>query len=383
MKYTTIRKDGGKRILFQELLKPNVDKIGITLLLFLLTSFFFVLFFRPETVQPEWWLVLIPVYVISCLLYQSAFKHKTFLCVLRWMVFTPLALVVAICLISQFAPEKPPEDFIITHNFMDMSQIFRISKYRACAGHQTIDQYSDEPISNMQHYITAAPEIDSGQLKIYAPFDGYVLGDAPFTMADGITIIPKSGLPWWPFNQWRINFPHTHVLPEFQDPPLHEVKAGDVVGYVNSLNKYGQRLGGTQVRVGVLAVPPMFKNGNSEPFKRLDSVFNYMTDEVFAEYQEAIPGLQSREDMIITKEYRLAHPCEFIRGGPTFLDNPPYFVMSRTSIENIPVEDQDVYIGVGINDTEGKRMKGRCDDPEDIADDPECPKVWDEKEEQE
>src|SRR3989344_5415630 len=354
----------------KELLKPNLDKIGITILLFLLTSFFFVLFTHPETVQPVWLLVLIPSYIVSSLLYQSLIKHKLLLKVLRWIVFTPLSILVLLSFISQFAPDKPPKDFIITHNFVDLSQIHRFSKYRACVGHQTIDQYSDEPISNMQHYITADPRIDPGQIRIYAPFDGYVLGDAPNTMADGITMIPKSGVPWWPFNQWRINFPHTHVLPEFQNPPINEVKAGNLVGYVNSLGRYGQRNFGTQVRVGVLAVPPMFKNGNGEPFKKLDSVFNYMTDEVFAEYQKAIPGLQSRDDMIISKEYRLAHPCKFKEGGPTFFDNPPYF--DTGPVEDLPVEEQDAYIGVRIDDIKGMNKARMCDDPEDFANNPEC-----------
>src|SRR3989338_10972057 len=301
----------GKNLNLHELLKPTADKTGMTLLLFFLTSFFFVLFFHPEKVQARWWLVLIPVYIVSSILYHFLARHRSLLRVFRWMVFTPLLIIVMLSVVSQFAPDEPPEDFLITHNFVTLSEIQRFSKYRACAGHQTIDQYSDEPISNMQHYMGANPTINPGQIKIYAPFDGYVLGDAPNTMADGITMIPKSGIPWWPFNQWRINFPHTHVLPEFQNPPIHEVKSGDLVGYVNSLGRYGQRNFGTQVRVGVLAVPPMFKNGNGEPFKKLDSVFNYITDEVFAEYQAAIPGLESREDMIITKEYRLAHPCAF------------------------------------------------------------------------
>ena len=91
----------------------------------------------------------------------------------------------------------------------------------------------------MQHYITADPRVDRDQVEIYAPFDGYVLSDALHTLADGITMIPKSGVPWWPFNQWRINFPHTHVLPEFQNSPIHEMKAGDVVGYINSMDRYG------------------------------------------------------------------------------------------------------------------------------------------------
>ena len=353
-----------------KLLMPNIDKIGITLLLFLLTSFFFVLFTQPETVQPVWLLVLIPSYALASILFQSLFEHRTVLRILRWIVFTPITILVTLCLVSQFAPDKPPKDLLITKNFVDLSQIHRFTKYRACAGHQTVDQYSDEPVSNMQHYMNADPRIDPGQIKIFAPFDGYVLDDAPNTMADGITMIPKSGIPWWPFNQWRINFPHTHVLPEFQSPPIHEVKAGDLIGYVNSLSRYGQRNFGTQVRVGVLAIPPMFKNGNGEPYKKLDSVFNYMTDEAFAEYQAAVPGFTSREDMIIPKEYRLAHPCKFKQGGPNFSDRPPYFDTGR--VEDLPLEEQDVYIGVGINDIEKMQKRRMCDDPEDIANNPEC-----------
>ncbi len=352
------------------ILKPNLDKVGITILLFLLTSFFFVLFTHPETVRYTWLFLLIPVYVVSCLIYQSVVRHRTFLKILRWVVFVPLGLIIFLSVISQFAPARPPKDFLITHNFIDLNQVHRFSKYRACAGHQTIEQYSDEPVSNMQHYINANPRIDPGQIKIFAPFDGYVLGDAPNTLADGITMIPKSGIAWWPFNQWRINFPHTHVLPEFQNPPIHKVKAGDHIGYVNSLNRYGQRNFGTQVRVGVIAIPPVFKNGNGEPYKKLDSVFNYMTDEVFAEYQAAIPELESRDDMIITKEYRLAHPCKFKEGGTNFDGGPPYFISGP--VENLPLEEQDVYIGVRIDDIEGMMKARSCDDAEDIAKNPEC-----------
>ncbi len=329
------------------------------------------LFTHPETVQIVWLLVLIPSYVVASILAQSLIKHRIILRILRWIVFTPLTILVLLILVSQFAPDKPPKDFLITKNFIDLNQVQRFSKFRSCNGHQTVDQYSDEPVSNMQHYIPTLASIDPDKIGIYAPFDGYILGSAPFTLADeGVTMIPASGIPWWPFNQWRFAMNHTHVLPQFQDPPIHFVKAGTLVGYVNSLDRYGQRLKGTQVRMGVIAIPPMFKNGNGEPYKKLDSVFKYMSDEVFAQYQVAIPGLKSREDMIISKEYRLAHPCKFKQGGPNFSDNPPYFDTGR--VEDLPLEEQDVYIGVGINDLEGKQKARMCDDPEDIGSNPEC-----------
>lgn len=223
----------------------------------------------------------------------------------------------------------------------------------------------------MQHYVNANPRIDPGDIKIYAPFDGYVLGDAPFTLADGLTMIPKSGVPWWPFNQWRFSMSQgSHVLPQFQDPPIHEVRAGDLIGYLDSHDRYGNRSTGTHLRLGVTAIPPMFKNGNGEPYKKLDSVFRYMSDEVFAEYQAAIPGLDSREDFIISKEYRLAHPCAFKEGGPNFSDRPPYF--DQKPVEALPLAEQDVYIGVRIDDIKGMNEARMCDDPEDIAHNREC-----------
>ncbi|MBI2268334.1 MAG: hypothetical protein HYU80_02675 [Candidatus Blackburnbacteria bacterium] len=354
-----------------KLLKPNLDNIGITIFLFLLTSFLFLLFTHPETVQPVWLLTLIPLYFVSSFLSQLLVKQILLKRVLRWIVFTPITILVLLSLISQFAPDKPPKDFLITKNFIDLNQVHRFTKYRSCSGHQTVDQYSDEPVSNMQHYIPILASVDPDKIGIYAPFDGYILGSAPNTLVDeGVTMVPKSGIPWWPFNQWRFAMNHTHVLPQFQDPPIHFVKAGTLVGYVNALDRYGQRIKGTQVRMGVIAIPPMFKNGNGEPYKKLNSVFNYMTDEVFARYQAAIPGLKSREDMTLSKEYRLTHPCKFKQGGPNFSDRPPYFDSGR--VEDLPLEEQDVYIGVGINDLEGMQKARMCDDPEDIARNPEC-----------
>lgn len=343
-----------------KLLKPNLDKIGITILLFLLTSFFFVLFTHPETVRPIWLLTLIPLYIVSGLLYQSLAKQTFLLRVVRWIVFAPLTLLVILCVVSQIVPAKPPKDFIITHNFVDLSQIFNISKYRSCSGHQTVDQYSDEPVSNMQHYIPTVPSIDPDKVKIYAPFDGYLA----HIFSEGISMVPASSkIPWWPF-QWRFNMPHTHSLPEY-DGMATFVKAGTLIGYVNALDRYGQRLKGTQFRVGVQSVPPEFKNGNGEPFKYLDSAFHFMSDEVFAQYQAAIPGLKSREDMIIPRSWREAHPCKFQGKGPNF---------DIIRGENLPVEEYAVFIGVDIKDKDKMNKRWMCDSPEDIANNRECSK---------
>lgn len=353
---------------WKEFLKPNAVKVAMFLLLTLVTFLVVLLLFQPDTVR--YWAVLsimIPAYVASTLVYQPIRNHPRLLRVVKWIVFAPVGFLVLVSVVSQFAPDKPPKDFLITRNFVDLELFDRVSKFRACAGHQTVPQYSTEPVSNMQHYLPLLSNVDPGQVKIYAPFDGYVLGDAPYTMPDeGVTMVPTSGIPWWPFNQWRFTMNHTHVLPQFQDSPIHFVRAGTHVGYVNALDRSGQRNKGTQVRIGVTAIPPMIKNGNAEPYKKLDSVFHAMSDEVFQEYQAAMPGVHSREDLIIPRSWRASHPCEFIGEGPNF-------ALSRAMNEEKPLEEQDVYIGVGVIDAEKFEKKlWSCHNPDVVNQPAEC-----------
>lgn len=335
-----------------ELIKPNLTKIAFFILLTLITFLVIALMFQPETVTyTALVVIMVLVYIVSALLLRPLSNYPRLLRVVKWVVLIPVTFVIVVSLISQFAPDAPPSDFLITHNFIDLPLFDRLSKYRACAGHQTIPQYTAEPVSNMQHYIPLLESVDPSQVKIYAPFDGYILGNAPFTLVDeGVTMVSASGVPWWPFNQWRFAMNHTHVLPQYQNPPIHFVTAGTHVGYVNTLDRYGERNKGTQVRVGVTAIPPMFKNGNGEPYKKLDSVFHYMSDDVFAKYQAAMPGVHSPEDIIIPRSWREAHPCEFIGDGPNF-------ALSRAMNEDKPLEEQDVYIGVGVIDEEKFQKK--------------------------
>lgn len=252
--------------------------------------------------------------------------------VVLFIFLSPLSLLLVIFGISQLAPSKPPSDFLVTHNFFDLAQIDSFYKYRSCAGHQTVPQYTDE-VSRMDHGFTRIQSTEPDQLKIYAPFDGYVTN----IMTQGISMVSASSkLPWWPFNQWRINMPHTHPLPEYEKAATF-VKAGTLIGYADYEGEYdkrGQKNRGAQVEIGVIAIPPQFKNGNGEPWKKLDSIFRYMSDEVFTQYQTAIPGLKSREDLIFSKEYRQDYPCKFKGNGPYFDSQP---------------EEHTVYLGLDIN----------------------------------
>lgn len=50
----------------------------------------------------------------------------------------PLILLVLTAGISQLAPDKPPADFLVIHNFVDLEQIDSFSKFRSCAGHRSM-----------------------------------------------------------------------------------------------------------------------------------------------------------------------------------------------------------------------------------------------------
>ncbi len=116
---------------WKELLKPNAVKVALFLLLTLIAFLVVALVFHPETVR-YWALlsIMIPAYVASALVYQPVHNHPRLLRVVKWIVFTPIGFVVLVSMISQFAPDKPPKDFLITRNFVDLGSFDRFSGAR-------------------------------------------------------------------------------------------------------------------------------------------------------------------------------------------------------------------------------------------------------------
>lgn len=262
----------------------------------------------------------------------------------------PLILLVLTAGISQFAPDKPPADFLITHNFVDLAQVDGLSKLRSCEGHRNMPQYTDEPNSNFKHYMYFKGKRlpSDNHVKIFAPFDGYIV----HPLSQGITMVPASSkFPWWPFNQWRFNVEPAHTLSQYGGI-INKVKAGDLIGYFND-DRFGEDEKDAPIVLdliaGVTALPPEFKDGNGEPWKKMDSVFKYMSDEVFAEYKAAIPGMENPEDFIIPRAYREVHPCKYrVEGGPYFDSGRP---------EDRPLEEQNVYLGIGIKDLDAIKKR--------------------------
>ncbi len=108
---------------FKGLLKPTAGKIAIFLLLTFITFLAILLIFHPETVR--FWpllFILIPVYITSALLHWPLRAHPLLLRIVQGVVFVPVGIVTLVAVISQFAPDKPPQDFLITQNFVDLRQ---------------------------------------------------------------------------------------------------------------------------------------------------------------------------------------------------------------------------------------------------------------------
>jgi len=261
----------------------------------------------------------------------------------RWWFWVGLIIIVLGFLfmivkgVGPLTPKQPPKDFLITHNIFDLDQIVSVSRFRSCQGHRSMSQYTTEADSSMAHYLMTnikESKQRKGEVKVYAPFDGYITDSLN---NQGFSFVPKSSkFPWWPFNQFRINLAHVEALPQFKG--TKPVKAGDLVGH-ELINEYYEDAGeiSMDVRIGVLAWPPQYITNNGEPLKNMNSMFHYMSDEVFAEFTSITPDLTNREQFIISADLRQAHPCVINGKGPYFdykaseINDPKYsnFVILR------------------------------------------------------
>ena len=212
------------------------------------------------------------------------------------------------------AKNEPPPQLIA--NFVDLDNIIKISKYRSCVGHVTVPQGERETKRSMKHYFWVKPELVGTDLvKIYSPYDGYVsdVRSSPQENLEGeIWIIPKRVLPILPpIGVWQFSVQHIIVREDFRRGG--EVKAGEVIGYAAIPTK--ERASFDIVYAKQAFVPKMIDNWNS-PFADLDSVFNHMTDNVFAMYQKR--GIAVKEDILISEEARNSNLCQYQGEGPYF-----------------------------------------------------------------
>lgn len=229
-------------------------------------------------------------------------------------IFALILAAVLIFSIRSSGNEPAPQ---LVANFVDLTKIEKISKYRSCAGHITVPQDARESRRSMKHYFEVKSEFNKNQtVEIFAPFDGYVttLRSDPGEGLEGeIWIVPKRKLPILPpFGVWQFSVQHIEIRKDLKLGS--EVKAGELIGYAAFS---GSRIPTFDIIYGKMAFPPAPKkidNWNS-PFSDLDSVFNHMSDQVLAHFVQK--GL-SKEGIILSKEQRDQNPCVYKGEGPYF-----------------------------------------------------------------
>lgn len=195
---------------------------------------------------------------------------------------------------------------VLTSNFVDLNKISEISKFRSCQGHVVVPQDRREERRNMKHYVRVKKEyFGQDTVEIYAPYDGYVsiIRSEPDMGLQGEIWISQSVLP--PFSVWSFSVEHINIKPGLKRGD--KVKAGDLIGYAALSGEPDKA--SFDIIYAKVGIPPKKIDGWTSPFSDLDSVFNHMSEDVFAEY--AKKGVLSKEDMQYTKEERDQNLCEY------------------------------------------------------------------------
>ncbi len=209
--------------------------------------------------------------------------------------------------------DNPPK--FIQADFVQLDKIYSISKYRSGVGHDYSD--SDETCRSMKHYFSSMnpnmPNYKMQKLKeidypkpqegkdvtIFSPTDGKILRidhqKNRGWIGDEIKIVPDS----YP----KVIIRLMHVTPINNSIKSgKKVYAGEKVGLVLANQSFDIAIDQNTV----------FNSQNI-------SYFAVMPDSIFAMYQKR--GVKSRDDLIITKEYRDAHPFKCVSNTKEFEKN--------------------------------------------------------------
>lgn len=198
---------------------------------------------------------------------------------------------------------NPPK--FIQADFIDLSKIYSISKYRSAEGHDFSG--NGETCRSMKHYFT--PQIDT-TIKPEKAADGRSIPPRPdgvhditiYSPVDGaITDIAEERLPVGEQLYIKPTNAQDYTVRLFHVYKSDDIKKGSVL-------KAGQKIG---VISGYSATDIAVEGGRGQYV----SYFQVMPDNLFAAYQQR--GLKTRDDLIISKAYRDAHPipCNQNQGG--------------------------------------------------------------------
>ena len=187
-------------------------------------------------------------------------------------------------------------DKFIQADFVDLSKIYSVSKYRSAEGHDFSG--NGETCRSMKHYF--APQIDP-TVQMPKDSEGRSIPPQPDGVHDVDIFSPVDG---------EITNIATERLPVGEQLYIRPDSAKDYTIRLFHVYKLGNIAKGTKVKagekIGVISGYSATDISVEAGREKYVSYFQVMPDSVFANYQKR--GATSRDDFIISKEYRDAHP---------------------------------------------------------------------------
>jgi hypothetical protein len=183
----------------------------------------------------------------------------------------------------------------VNTNYIELSKIYRISKYRSSIGHDYSDSY--EQCRSLKHYFQPKDNVDWTTVKIYSPVSGTVTRVEEESVGGTKIEIASDNYPAFRISIFHINLIGTRTVDD-------KIIAGEQLGTHIGSQTYSD--------ISVIVNDPARQG-------RMVSWFDIITDEVFNEYTAR--GVISRSDMIISKSERDANPLTC--SGDTFTSSDP------------------------------------------------------------
>jgi hypothetical protein len=169
----------------------------------------------------------------------------------------------------------------INTNYIELSKIGSISKYRSSVGHDYSDSY--EHCRSMKHYFKPKDDVDWTSVKIYSPVTGTITRVEQEWSGTKLEIA-SDDYPAFRFSIFHINLQGTRNVND-------KIAAGEYLGTHIGSETFSD--------ISVIVNDPSRQG-------RMVSFFDVITDDVFKEYSDR--GINSRADLIIPKAVRDANP---------------------------------------------------------------------------
>lgn len=235
---------------------------------------------------------------------------------LRWVLIAIGVLAVAALILkfksstSSSVKESENAQQFIQADWIELDRIAFISKFRSGSGHD-FSQGTGETCRSMKHYFNVpyskegerlrdkntglpVPPDGKNDIKIYSPVDGKITGiqSEQTPIGEQIYIKPTNA------PKYAVRLFHIYKLEGIEKGTT--VKAGQQIGVIGQYQN-------TDIAIEA-------RSGLSANFI---SYFDVIPDSIFAKYQAR--GIKDRSELILTKEYRDAHPLEC--NGERFAEN--------------------------------------------------------------